>query len=264
MLKKIVNISLWVVLFGGILALLGFAEVKRDSTPCKAVDINIVQNDADFFITPSDVQDLITKQQGNLVGKPMDAVNIMQMEKALNDNPYILNAQVYATLDGNLEMKILQRKPIVRIISSDNESYYLDSNGYVMPLSSNYTARTLIVNGRINEPYARCYGKSMVQLASDTTIHSMLPGIYKVANYIYHNPFWRAQVTQVYIDSASEFCLVPRVGNQRIILGDTSNIAQKFDKLWILYRDGLNSTGKWNEYSTINLKYNHQIVCTKK
>ena len=264
MLKKTVNISLWVVLFGGLLALLGFAEVKRNTTRCNAVDVNIVQNDAGFFITPFVIQNIIGKQQGNPIGKPMDEINILKMEKALRDNPYILNVQVYATLGGQLEMKVVQKKPIAMVINSDGESYYLDSCGYIMPLSPSYTARTLVVNGMINEPYARYYGQNMEQLENDTAVHTQLTSVYKLADYIYHNPFWKAQVTEIYVDSANDFCLIPRVGGQRIILGDTSDLAQKFNKLWILYRDGLNSTGKWNEYSAINLKYKYQIVCTKK
>jgi len=264
MYKKILNISLWVLLFGGITVLLGFAEEKRNTTICKAIDIRVMQNDTDFFITPADVRQLITDQQGELVGKTMNAINILKMEKMLAANPYIADAQIYATLDGNIELKISQKKPIVRIINSNNESYYLDSVGSVMPLSPNFTARTLVVNGNINEPYSIYYGVSMKQMQTDTSMHTALVDIYKLSSYIYHNPFWKAQITQVYMDSAKDFCLVPRVGSQRIIFGDAGDIEQKFNKLWVLYKEGLNSTGKWNEYSTINLKYKYQIVCTKK
>jgi cell division protein FtsQ len=263
MLKKILNISLWVVLFGGIIALLGFAETKRNTTACKNIDIRVVQNDTDFFITPAQVRSLIAQQQGELMGKPMDKINILQMEKMLSTSPYVADAQVYATLDGNLEMKIVQRKPIVRVINNDDESYYLDSAGYVVPISQNFTARTLVVNGNINEPYKVYSQKNIRQCMNDTSVHSALKEIYKLSDYIYHNPFWKAQITQVYMDSINDFCLIPRVGNQRIIFGNTDDMEQKFQKLWILYHEGLNSTGKWNEYSTINLKYKHQIVCTK-
>jgi len=264
MFKKILNISLWVLLFGGITVLLGFAETKRNTTLCKNVDIRVTQNDTDFFITPAEVRDLITKQQGELTGKAMDKINVLQMEKMLSTNPFVADAQVYATLDGDLELKVVQRKPIVRIINSNDEAYYLDSAGYVVPLSQNFTARTLIVNGAIKEPYSKYYDHNVKQMENDTAVHSTLPGIYKLASYIYHNPFWKAQITQVYVDSANDYCLIPRVGSQRIIFGGVEDMEQKFEKLWVLYREGLNSTGKWNEYATINLKYKHQIVCTKK
>lgn len=264
MFKKIVYITGWVVLLGGLLGLLGFAEVKRNATPCKEVDIRIMQRDSDFYITPNEVRKLIEGQQGTVIGKPMDAINVQKLEKMLNANPYIADAQVYATLNGDLEVRLVQKKPIVRIINNDDESFYIDSAGSIVPISDNYAPEVLIVNGNINEPYNMYAGKNIKQMMHDTSVHSMLPAIYKLATFVRKNKFWNSQVTQVYIDTAKDFCLTPRVGNQRIILGDTTDMEQKFNRLWVLYHNGLNATGKWNDYSTINLKYNHQIVCTKK
>ncbi|HTA84462.1 MAG TPA: hypothetical protein VK783_16075 [Bacteroidia bacterium] len=264
MFKKILHITGWVVLLGGVVCLLGFAEVKRNTTLCKLVDIRIMQHDSDFFITPTQVSKLIEGQQGEVIGKPMDQINIQKIEALMSANPYIANAEVYATLDGNLEVRLVQKKPIVRIINSDEESYYLDSAGSVVPLSDNYTPKVLVVNGNISEPYNMYAGMNVKKMAHDTSVHSMLPGIYHLAMYIRNNNFWNSQITQVYVDTAKEFVLVPRVGNQHIIFGDTTDTEQKLDRLWVLYHDGLNATGKWNEYSTINLKYKHQIVCTKK
>jgi cell division protein FtsQ len=52
------------------------------------------------------------------------------------------------------------------------------------------------------------------------------------------------------------------VGNHKIILGDCSDLEQKFKKLFAFYKDGLNKIG-WNTYKTINLKYKNQVVCTR-
>ncbi len=264
MFKKILYITGWVVLLGGVLSLLGFAEVKRNTTPCKSLDIRVMQHDSDFFITPGEVRKLIVQQQGDIVGKTMDKINILKMEQMLVGNPFIADAQVYATLDGNLEVRLTQKKPIVRIENNDDESYYIDSAGSIVPLSDDYTPKVLIVNGNFNEPYNMYNTRNVKQMIHDTSVHSMLPGIYKMATFIRKNTFWNSQVTQVYVDTAKDFCLVPRVGNQRIIFGDTTDMEQKFNRLWVLYHDGLSATGKWNDYTTINLKFNHQIVCTKK
>jgi cell division protein FtsQ len=264
MFKKILYITGWIVLLGGVMSLLGFAEVKRNATLCKMVDIRIMQHDSDFYITPNEVRKLIEEQQGDVVGKSMDKINVHKIEQMLGNNPFIADAEVYATLDGNLEVRLVQKKPIVRIINNDDESFYIDSAGSIVPLSNNYAPKVLIVNGNINEPYSMYNTRNVKQMIHDTSVHSFLPGIYKLATYIRKNTFWNSQVTQVYIDTAKDFCLVPRVGNQRIVLGDTTDMEQKFNRLWVLYHNGLTATGKWNDYTTINLKFNHQIVCTKK
>lgn len=264
MIKRILIISGWVVLIAGTSVLLGFAKSKRNNTTCKMVDIVITQNGSDLFITVDEIHALIKKDQGIVEGKTMNAINLPEMEQMLEDNPYLINAQVYATLDGDIKIKVTQKKPIARIITGNEESYYIDSSGYFMPLTDNCTPRVLIINGLINDTYAANFKNNANKMSADTSIHSLLPCIYKIAAYINRNSFWKAQVTQVYVDSLKDFTLIPRVGGQRIILGDTTNLKQKFDKLFVLYKQGFNSNGKWNEYTTINLKYKHQIICTKK
>ena len=64
MFKKILYITGWVVLLGGVISLLGFAEMKRNTTKCKSVDIRIMQHDSDYFITPNEVAKLIDSKQG--------------------------------------------------------------------------------------------------------------------------------------------------------------------------------------------------------
>jgi cell division protein FtsQ len=264
MIKRILIISGWVVLVAGASVLLGFAKSKRNNTPCKSVDIIITQKGIDLFITPNEIKALITKDQGVVEGKTMNKINLLEIEQMLNDNPYITKAQVYATLDGDIKIKIIQKNPIARIVNENDDSYYVDSSGYFMPLTDNSTPRVLIVNGLINDSYTVNYKSNAKKMESDTSVHSILPSIYKIASYINHDQFWKAQITQVYVDSLKEFTLIPRVGGQRILLGDTTNLKSKFDKLFTLYKEGFNNNGKWNEYATINLKYKHQIICTKK
>jgi len=266
MKKRILIISGWVVLVAGASVLLGFATSKRSSTPCKSVDISIQQKGSrGVFITSEQIRALIVQQeQGVLEGKPMDKISLREMEAMLKDNSYIIDAQVYATLDGDIKVSVTQKNPIARIMTENDESYYVDSVGYFMPLTDNCTPRVLVVNGFIDEPYSFNYTRNAKKMETDTSVHSLLPSVYKIASFINRDPFWKAQITQVYIDSAKEFMLIPRVGCQHIILGDTSDLKQKFDKLFVLYKDGFNRNGKWNEYATINLKYKHQIICTKK
>jgi len=264
MIKRILIISGWVVLVAGASVLLGFAKTKRNNTPCKSVDIIITEKGSDLFITPDEIRALILKDQGVVEGKTMNKINLLEMEQMLKDNPYVTKAQVYATLDGDIKIKVTQKNPIARIVDENDESFYIDSAGYFMPLTDNCTPRVLIVNGLISDSYTLNYKNNAKKMEGDTTVHSLLPSIYKIASYINHDPFWKAQITQVYVDTAKEFILIPRVGGQHILLGDTTNLKPKFDKLLTLYKEGFNKNGKWNEYTTINLKYKHQIICTKK
>jgi cell division protein FtsQ len=264
MIKRILIITGWVVLVAGATVLLGFAKSKRGNTACKGVDIQIAENDGNLFITSDEIRALITKDQGEIMGKAMNKINLLEVEQLLKDNPYITNALVYATLDGTIKIKVAQKSPMVRIVNENDESYYIDTAGYFMPLTDNSTPRVLVANGIFADSYAVNFKNNARKMQNDTSVHSVLSSIYKLAAFITKDPFWKAQITEVYVDSLKEFTLIPRVGCQKILFGDTSDLKPKFDRLFILYKDGFNSNGKWNEYATINLKYKHQIICTKK
>jgi cell division protein FtsQ len=48
------------------------------------------------------------------------------------------------------------------------------------------------------------------------------------------------------------------------VFGEAKDFEEKFEKLKTFYTEGLNKTDGWNKYSTINIKYKNQVVCTKK
>ena len=85
-----------------------------------------------------------------------------------------------------------------------------------------------------------------------------------MANYIKNDTLLNSLITQAYINKEREIELYPAIGNQKILFGSGTDIADKFEKLKIFYTQGLNSVNGWDRYSTINLKYKNQVVCIKK
>ena len=84
--------------------------------------------------------------------------------------------------------------------------------------------------------------------------------------WIEDDQFWSAEIVQIDASTtpsgALELELVPRSGNYTILFGSIENVEQKFDKLMRFYKEGLNNRG-WDRYSTINIKYEGQVVCSK-
>lgn len=235
---------------------------QQDSLLCKKLDISINQEDELYFVDNLDITELLKNRGDSIVNQTKASINITEIEKVLNNHPAIANAEVFITLDGIVKVKIKQRKPVIRIFNSEDESYYLDSEARLMPLSEKYTVNVLVANGIIQESYAQYYKKT----ALDTSVSkkSILDDLYVMANYINNDEFWKAQIRQLYVNEEKDIELVPLVGDQQIIFGDTTAMEEKFKKLKTFYKEGLNVTGWWNKYSTINLKYKNQIVCTKK
>jgi cell division protein FtsQ len=264
--KKILFIALWSGLLIGLLITMGFVNQEQDSLLCQSLDVKVNQDDDLYFLENSDIIQLIKDRGDSIIRQPKATVNITSIEKALNSHANISKAEVYMSIDGKMEVLVEQRKPVLRVINADGDSYYIDSEGKLMPLSDKYTAKVLIVNGVISEPYIKRYMLSIEQIGKDSLLNatSMLDEVYAMANYINGDEFWKAQINQIYINDERDMEIVPTAGDQKIIFGDTTAMAEKFKKLLTFYQQGLNTTGWWNKYSIINLKFKDQIVCTKK
>ena len=85
-----------------------------------------------------------------------------------------------------------------------------------------------------------------------------------MAGYITKDTLLNNLIHQLSVNEEKEFEMYPSIGNHKIIFGNATDIAEKFEKLKIFYKEGLNKTDNWNKYSTVNLKYKNQVVCTKK
>ena len=260
-MNKIVQISIWVIVLAGVIVTLGFVSISQKESVFTKPTVNIDYETENRFINENDIlaQILNVEDTGVLL---LSQFSVTELEEKLSNNNSIKDVQVYKTIDGEMVVNVKQRRPIVRIFSK-NESYYIDEKGSLMPLSSQYTARLLVVSGDLNEPYGKRYQFNYNNLNDTLSSKTLLDDIYKIADYIDKSAFWKAQIEQIDVNKVHRFELVPKVGNHKIVLGEIDNLESKFEKLMGFYQKGLSKTG-WNEYSVINLKYKNQVVCTKR
>ncbi|WP_410220036.1 cell division protein FtsQ/DivIB [Pedobacter sp.] len=241
----------WLVCLAGVVVLMSFIDAKKQSTKC--IDVQILIPGADNFIEREEIEAIINKE-GKLLGRSLEKINIHSIERDIKDNPYIGFAKVYADMDGVIYVKIKQRQPVLRVINAGGQDYYIDKEGLKMPVSANFTANVLVANGNILEGFS---GKI------DTLFTNLAKDLYKTALYIKSDTLWDAQIEQIYVDDKNDFELVPRIGNQRIILGNADHIDTKLNNLMAFYKQAMPKVG-WNTYKTINLKYVNQVVCERR
>ena len=77
-------------------------------------------------------------------------VDLKEVEDLLKSNPMIASAEVFRTPQGFLNIKLDERKPIIRIINN-GEDFYIDNFGYKVPLSKNIQLRVPIFYGEIDK-----------------------------------------------------------------------------------------------------------------
>ena len=132
-----------------------------------------------------------------------------------------------------------------------------------MPLSSTYTARVPVANGFITEKEFEMLQHNVAEMNDSLCKSSCLDDLFKLASFIRNDEFWKANIQQIRVEPNGELTVIPTIGDHHILLGTTDNMEQKFNKLLLFYRKGLNTTG-WDQYTNINLKYKDQVICTKK
>ena len=261
-MNKVLQIILWGVIVIGIMVVLGFVTKgqKGQILDAENIRINIDYETENRFVDEDGVKAYIVNLK-DTIAKQLADFDVLTIEQKINSNSAIKDAQVYKTIDGKIVVNVKQRRPIARIYLK-NESYYIDEYGSLMPLSNKYTSRTVIINGNLNEPFAARYKYNYQNLPDSIATKTLLDDLFVLSNFIDKSPFWKAQIEQVYVNKDLEFDLIPKVGNHKIVLGGVDNLENKFSRLMVFYKKGLPKTG-WNEYSSINLKYKNQIVCTK-
>ena len=259
---RILNILMWVLLVAGFSTLLGYTNIENDKIRCRQTIIKIDYGKSDTLISSEDVATLLKIKGHKLTGEVLGLINYEKIKSDISRQPYVKHTAVYTSLDGVINIDIVQRQPILRIFNKKNESFYLDAAGTVLPVNPSFSARVLVATGNIDEPYIRNinYLQDSVRLTDSLKYGSVMAHLFKLSTYIISNKFLKAQFQQVYVDKTGEFELFPRVGNHIIVFGNTDDVAGKFQKLLIFYKKGLNITG-WNKYQIINIKYKDQVVC---
>ena len=146
------------------------------------------------------------------------------------------------------------------MINRDGSSFYIDETGTTLPVSDAYTARVLVVTGALDEPYAQGVHDVMT---ADAAEGSRSDEIHRLAQFILADPLWSALIDQVVVNGAGEFELIPRIGMQRILIGDGTALERRFERLREFYAKGIAQSG-WRKYARVDVRFADQIVCTNR
>jgi cell division protein FtsQ len=255
---------IWALILVYLIVVSGFISEKQSEQLINSIDIKILDSDRSHFIDENDIREVLYGSKLPLLGEKSYRISLKHVEEALHQQQIIRTAEAYITERGVLHVDVQQREPFVRIFNRRGQSYYLDREGNIVPVSRSFSPYVLIVNGYIYEPFRPGQVKNIWDVRHDSLSRQQqcIYDIYNLAEFIQGDELWRSQIEQVYVNASGEFELIPRVGSHIIEFGRADNTTEKFYKLKLLYLQGFNKLG-WNQYSRINLKYNNQVICTK-
>ena len=216
-----------------------------------SIDISGVNHN--FFVDQNDVRhSIFLIVHGDPVGEKISAVNLRQIEQELRKNVWIKAAELFFDNNNLLQVKIDEREPVARVFTTTGNTFYIDGNISMLPLSEKFSARLPVFTGFTSD--------GPILSAPDS---SLLYDIKKLSLAIQKDSFLMAMIEQVDITPFRNFEMIPKIGNQLIVFGDADDAADKFRKLKLFYKEVIARSG-WNKYSVIDLQYKNQVVAKKR
>jgi cell division protein FtsQ len=237
------------VLFLGLIAATGQRRFAKGN---QTIYVQMAQQGGLQFVDEQQTHTLVQNQvlaaiKGQGHGKPID---LGEIEHYLETNPFIHKANISQALDGSMAVAVTQSAPVARIMGLFGSDSYITEQGRVIPVSPHYTARVLLLEG----PGAR---RMVTGMANADTLSLQLFGL---VQRLVADPFWKAQAAYLFIESDGAVRLYPQVGQQTFELGPPTELDAKFRRMQAFYDHILPFKG-WARYSTVNVRYQNQIVC---
>ncbi len=250
MFRKLIKIVGSVLFAVFIVATLAFTSFEFRNATCRDIEINYEKDDV-IQVEKDELVKLVKKADSKILGKKLEQIDAGQIEKAVEKNDAIMEAEVYKVVTKNdsskyqgvIAVKVKHRRPIVRIMSSSG-NYYFDRFGGKIPVSTNYTANVLVITGTFTEDFAR---------------EKLLPCIL----YMEDDEFWKAQIQQVDVAKNGDVVLIPLVGDHLIEFGKVDNYREKLRNMKAFYKQVL-ANDNWNKYKTVSVKYKNQVIAKRK
>lgn len=199
------------------------------------------ESNENLFLTNEMVNNFLVQKLNNNTNIQKNDINLYALESALENHELIEKAEVFSTIDGNLNTRIIQKSPILRILS-EKDSYYLDSKGNKMSLSNHFSARVPLVFGELpaknKEPYLLLFSE------------------------IKKDDFLSKNITGAKIMPSGQLFLQTRSHEYQIAFGKPTEIEKKLKNYKAFYQFACKDT-LINKYKEISLIFTKQVVCKK-
>ena len=231
---NIVFVLINIIIVGGII----FFNLKNTSDKLIFNERNI-QFSSNNFINNDSIKINLLDNYKSLDSLNADIETVYEIEQIITRIPFVKKANVYMTVNSELNIRVQEKKPVLNLYNSD---YLLSENGQLIPKIDSLNIDLISFFGEI-----------------DPTMYNNLSNLSKM---IIKDDFLKDHIKYIYSDSLSFYLSVNRF-NYNIELGSLENISEKL----INYKAFIASIMDdeiLNKYSHLNLKFNKQVIAQKK
>jgi cell division protein FtsQ len=250
--QKIVIRIIWSIAAAGLIVLFVVSWKAKSVKQLTNIQVELVGESAQALFMDEISIRAILNEQGIQEGMPIEKINLTQLEQFIEKTEWVKNAEFFINNKLVLEVKIEQRIPIARIFTASGASFYIDDEGWRLPL------KQLTV---LNLPVFTGFPTDQPKLSKPDS--TLLKEVLFFAKTIQKDSFFMAQVAQVNIEPNGTFQMVPTLGDHLVLLGSIDQLEDKLNRLFTFYKKVWVGSGV-NAYHFIDCRFDHQVVALKK
>ena len=235
LLKMILGISL-------LAFLVSFSANRHACKSLTDIKIKVDHESGKYFVNDSLVRKVVDGKQLHVSSVALGNMEVDKIEQLLDRNSFVRKSEVFQDIDGTMRIQIHQETPLARI-NTGHDEFYLSEQLTKIPLSPLYSAQVLLVGGNI--------------------VEEDFEGLKELSRFISADKLLKKHIIAVKKEQPNSFILLVNKGDYVIEFGELEKFESKFEKLKLFYDQFLGKVGL-NYYERINLKFNNQIVATKR
>ncbi len=242
-MKKVVRIIVSVVLLAYIAVAVSWSRNMAYDRLCNGIKIEVSDPDQSRFVTSKEVANEIksfTRSSGKV---HLYEINTDSIERVLNSIDKIEHATCKMLTNGYVQIDVMPMHPVARVFDQ-GDSYYINKDGKRISANARYHVDCPVISGTFTESF---------------TPQQILPVVYHIES----DSVLTSLVTHIKADGPNNVILVPLIHGHVINIGNVDNLNDKFYRLNRAYKEILPVKG-WNYYDTISVKWNGQIVATRR
>jgi cell division protein FtsQ len=198
-----------------------------------------IQFSSNNFINNDSIKINLLDNYKSLDSLNADIETVYEIEQIISQIPFVKKANVYMTVNSELNIQVQEKKPILNLYNSD---YLLSENGLLIPKIDSLKIDLISFFGEI-----------------DPSIYTNLSNLSKM---IKKDDFLKDHIKYIYSDSLSFYLSVNRF-NYNIELGSLENISEKLNNYKVFIASKIDDE-ILNKYSHLNLNFKKQVIAQKK
>lgn len=249
-MPKYLKIIFSVMLAAYLVVAFSMTARENDDDICKEMSITVEDADGDTgvsrFVTPAELARELDDLPSNAKGIALANINTQDIRRRLLDLDKIEDAEVVRYSDGSIRIHVTPIVPVLRVFDGPS-SYYVNRAGKRVKASARYHKNVPMIQGHFDP--------------SDTVFTPM--SLMPLVNFIASDSVWNSYISMIKVKSPTDILLIPNIREHVINIGSTDRLREKLDNLQLFYSKVLVKQG-WEKYDTISLKWNGQIVATKR